>query len=124
MLDFVSHGAQEHGPVHLLLTSAGELGFAGDGDERRWVRASLPLLRIMTGPVQHFYSSILEARQFRISAQLAETQGVQVLILLMLGALCNYLPLVTPGHDCLCPYKYEDMEQLSDRKLMTPSGMG
>ena len=31
---------------------------------------------------------------------------------------------VTPGHDCVCPYKNGGMEQLSDRKLMTPSGMG
>ena len=31
---------------------------------------------------------------------------------------------VTPRHDCLCPYASMDVEQLSDHKLMTPSGMG
>ena len=30
---------------------------------------------------------------------------------------------VTPGHDCLCPTSM-DVEQQSDHKLMTPSGMG
>ena len=42
MLDLISGRAQGHGPVHLLLTSAAELGFAWDGDERGWVRVSLP----------------------------------------------------------------------------------
>ena len=43
MLDLISGGAPGHGPVHLLLTSAAELGFAWDGDEKGWVRLSLPL---------------------------------------------------------------------------------
>ena len=64
--------AQGHGPVHLLLTSAAELGFAWDGDEKGWVRASLPPRRMMAGPFQHYCSSILEAWQFRVSAHLAE----------------------------------------------------
>ena len=33
MLDLISRGAQGHGPIHLLLISAAELGFARDGDE-------------------------------------------------------------------------------------------
>ena len=41
MLDLVSWGAQGHGPVHLLLISAAELGFAWDGAEKGWVRVSL-----------------------------------------------------------------------------------
>ena len=32
MLDLISWGAQGHGPVHLLLISAAELGFAWDGE--------------------------------------------------------------------------------------------
>ena len=43
-------GCSGHGPVHLLLTSAAEVGFAWDGDDRGWVRPSLPPLRMMTGP--------------------------------------------------------------------------
>ena len=32
-------------------------------------------LRMMTGPIQHFYSSVLDAWRLRISAQLAERKG-------------------------------------------------
>ena len=64
MLYLISRGAQGHGPVHLLLISAAEIGFAWDGDEKRWVRVSLPPLRMMTGPVQHFRSAILDAWRF------------------------------------------------------------
>ena len=44
-------------------------------DERGWVRASLLPLGMMTGPVQHIFSSILEAWLFRSSSQFAERQG-------------------------------------------------
>ena len=55
MLDLISRGAQGHGPVHLLLISA-----------------ALPPLRMMTGPVQHFYSSILDAWRFSVFAKLSK----------------------------------------------------
>ena len=42
ILDLVSRGAQGHCPVHLLLISAAELGFAWDGAKKGWVRVSLP----------------------------------------------------------------------------------
>ena len=61
MLDLISRGAQVQGPVHLLLISAAELGFAWDGAEKGCVRVSLPHLRMMTGPVQHFQSSFWDA---------------------------------------------------------------
>ena len=75
MLDLISRGAQGHGPVHLLLISAAELGFAWDGDEKGWVRVSLPPLRLMTGPVQRFRSAILDAWRFHVFARLPERQG-------------------------------------------------
>ena len=40
MLDLISRGAQGHGPVHLLLISAADLGFAWDGDEKGWQECS------------------------------------------------------------------------------------
>ena len=46
MLDLVAHGAEGHRPVHLLLVSADELGFAWDGEEKGWVLAALPPLRM------------------------------------------------------------------------------
>ena len=75
MLDLISRGAQGHGPVHLLLISASELGFAWDGNEHGWVRVSLPPLRMMTGPIQHFRSATLEAWHFHVFARLSERKG-------------------------------------------------
>ena len=75
MMDLISGGAQGHGPVHLLLISVAELGFAWDGAERGWVRVSLPLLRMMTGPVQHFYSFILDAWRYSVFVKLSEREG-------------------------------------------------
>ena len=56
MLESSLGGAQGRGPVHLLLICAAELGFAWDGGEKGWVRVSLPPLRMMAGPIQHFYA--------------------------------------------------------------------
>ena len=67
MLDFVSRGAQGHGPVHLLLISAAELGFSWDGAEKGWVRVSLPPLRMMTGPLQLLNGlTVLDAWRFGV----------------------------------------------------------
>ena len=66
MLDLISRRAQGHGPVHLLLISAAELGFAWDGAEKGWIRVSLPHLQIMTELVQHFRSAILDVWRFSV----------------------------------------------------------
>ena len=42
MLDLVARGAGSHSPVHLLLASAAEIGFAWDGGEQGWLRVALP----------------------------------------------------------------------------------
>ena len=75
MLDLISRGAQGHGPVHLLLISAAEIGFAWDGDEKGWVRVSLPPLRMMAGPIQHFRTAILDAWHFHVFSKLSERKG-------------------------------------------------
>ena len=75
MLDLVSRGAQGHGPVHVLLISAAELGIAWDGEEKGWVRFSLPPLRMMTGLVQHFRSAILDAWRLSVFSRLSERKG-------------------------------------------------
>ena len=69
MIDLISRGAPGHGPVHLLLISAAEIGFAWDSGEKGWIRVSLPLLRMMTGPLQHFRSAILDAWHFHVFFQ-------------------------------------------------------
>ena len=43
-----------------------------DGDEHGWVRVSLPPLRMMAGPIQHFRSAILEAWHFHVFGKLSE----------------------------------------------------
>ena len=53
MLDLICRGAQGHGPVHLLLISAAEIGFAWDGGGNGWVRVSLPPLRMMSVSYSH-----------------------------------------------------------------------
>ena len=75
MLDLISRGASGHRPVHVLLISAAELVFAWDGVEKSWVRPSLPPLRMMTGPIQHFFSSILDAWRYSVFVKLSEREG-------------------------------------------------
>ena len=99
MLDLISRGAQGHGPVHLLLISAADLGFAWDGEEKGWVRVSLPHLRMMTGRVQHFYSSILDACVF---AKLSERKGFRGAEYADFRTLYNYLPRPTCGNEIKC----------------------
>ena len=92
MLDVISRGAQGHGPVHLLLTSAAELDFAWDGEERGWVRSSLPPVRMTTLPVQHFFF-FRKPGSFVFLPSWLRDRGFGVLIWLMLGDLYNYLTL-------------------------------
>ena len=66
---------RDRGPVHLLLISAAELGFAWDGAEKGWVRVTLPSLRMMAGLVQYFRSAILDAWHFRVLSRLSERKG-------------------------------------------------
>ena len=101
-LDLISRGAQGHGPVHLLLISAAELGFAWDGAEKGWVRVSVPRLRMMAGPVQYFHSSILDAWRFAVFSKLSERKGFLVVSMLIVKALYNYLPRPTSGNEIKC----------------------
>ena len=98
----ISRGAQGHGPVHLLPISAAELGFAWDGAEKGCFRDSPPPLRMMTGPVQHFRSAILDAWRFSVfsrrkgflGGEFADFQGFY-----------NYLPRPICGNDIKCCYE-------------------
>ena len=91
MLDLLSRGAPGHGPVHLLLTSAAELGFAWDADGQGWFRVSLPLLRMMAGPIQHFRTAILELGIFTSLLGFLSERVFGVLNWLILRALHSYL---------------------------------
>ena len=53
LLDLAAAGQPGHGPVHLLLESALELGFALDSAEGEWLRPGFPPLKMLAGPLQH-----------------------------------------------------------------------
>ena len=56
-----SEGCPGHGPAHLLVESATEVGFHWDPDVLGWERPGLPALCTLAGPTQHFRAAILEA---------------------------------------------------------------
>ena len=60
MLDLAGAGRPGHDPVHLLLRSAGEIGFAWDSGKGGWLRPGLPPLRMLAGPFQHFKSAVFQ----------------------------------------------------------------
>ena len=75
LLDYASAGAPGHGPIHLLIQSADELGFFWDSEQAGWIRPGLPPLRMLTGPVQHFRSAIWQAWQHRVATDLCKRKG-------------------------------------------------
>ena len=102
MLDFISRDAQGHGPVHLLLISAAELGFAWDGDEKGWVRVSLPPLRMMTGPVQHSALLFWMPGASRYLLGFLRDKVFWEVSLLIFKVLYNYSPRPTCGNEIKC----------------------
>ena len=98
MLDLISRGAQGHGPVHLLLISAAELGFAWDGAEKGWIRVSLPPFENddwSCAAFLFFYSACHGVLVFLPSYLRGRTVGE--LSMLILRALYNYTYLVPPA---------------------------
>ena len=57
-----------HGPVHLLVDSAAEIGF-------QWERLGLPVLSNLAGPVQHFRSAVLESCRSKATPDLCAWKG-------------------------------------------------
>ena len=50
-----------HGPVHIRVVSAADLGFVWSGAQQGWIRSDRPLVRMMSGPSQHLQSAIIDA---------------------------------------------------------------
>ena len=75
LLDYASAGAPGHGPIHLLVQSADELGFFWDSDQAGWIRPGLPPLRMMTVPIQHFRDAIWQAWQHKVATDLCKRKG-------------------------------------------------
>ena len=79
--------------MHLILISAAEIGCAWDGEEQGWVRAALLPLRMLSGPTQHFQSTVFEAWQLKIGAQLVDGKGLELVSFLMSKDFHNHFSL-------------------------------
>ena len=53
LVEHAAHGSPGHGPAHLFF-------FVGSPDMVGWVREGLPVLSNLAGPIQHFWSAVLE----------------------------------------------------------------
>ena len=75
LLDLAAAGRPGHGPVHLPLHSAGQIGFAWDSHEEGWLRPGLPPLRMLAGPYPHFKNAILSAWRGRVAGILTSRKS-------------------------------------------------
>ena len=75
LLELVGEGCPGHGPVHLLVASASEVGFQWDPLALGWSRPGLLLLSHLAGSVQHFRSAILDAWRGEVAADLCDRKG-------------------------------------------------
>ena len=64
----VSEGCPGHGPIHLLVSSAAEIGFRWDPLALAWSRSGLLLFSDLAGPIQHFRAAILDAWRNKAAA--------------------------------------------------------
>ena len=75
LLGLVADGCPGHGPMHLLVESAGVIGFDWDPVNLGWKRPGLPVLQHLVGPYQHFKAAIWEAWKLKVSFDLCRRQG-------------------------------------------------
>ena len=75
LLEMVGDGCPGHGPIHLLSSSAAEIGFQWNPDALAWVRPGLPLLSNLAGPIQHSRSAILDAWRNKVAVDLCGRKG-------------------------------------------------
>ena len=61
--------------IHLLTSSAAEIGFRWNPDALAWVRPGLPSLSNLAGPIQHFRCVFLDAWRNRVAADLCGRKG-------------------------------------------------
>ena len=67
--------AAGHGPAHLLVESAAEIGFQWDSCVLGWERPGLPVPCNLAGPIQHFRAAVLEAWRNKVFADLCARKG-------------------------------------------------
>ena len=74
-LGLVAGGCPGHGPVHLLVESAGILDFTRDPLGSGWTGPGLPMLHHLAGPYQHFKAAISDAWRSKVCFDLGRRQG-------------------------------------------------
>ena len=75
LIQAAADGSSGHGPAHLLLESAAEIGFFWCSRFLGWDRPGLPVLSMIDGPVQHFRAAILDAWRHKVSMGLCKRKG-------------------------------------------------
>ena len=75
LLEMVGEGCPGHGPIHLLSSSAAEIGFQWDPRALAFVGPGLPLLSNLAGPIQHFKAALLDAWRNKVTADLFGRKG-------------------------------------------------
>ena len=73
--DNATDGCPGHGPMHLLVESAPEIGFPWDSHVLWWERPGLLFLTNIAGLNQHFRAAVFEAWRIKISADLCSRKG-------------------------------------------------
>ena len=75
LLHSVAGGCPGHGPVHLHVDSAAEIGFQWNSHQLGWERPGLPVLCKLARPIQHFRAAVLEAWSGKVTADLCVRKG-------------------------------------------------
>ena len=99
LLDTVAEGCPGHGPVHLLLDSATQVGFRWNSLELGWERPGLPVLNNLAGPVQNFREAVLGAWGDKVAADLCGRRVFGMALFWIIVALCSSLTLTMFGRE-------------------------
>ena len=94
LLTMVHEGCPGHGPIHLLSSSAAQIGFRWNPVALAWVRPGLPLLSNLAGPIQHFRSAILDAWRNKVAADVGGRVFAEDPCLILFMALYSSLILL------------------------------
>ena len=74
-LEHVADGCPGHGPAHLLVESAAEIGCVWSPEMVGWVREGLPVLSNLAGLIQPFWSAVHDGWRSEVSADLCAGKG-------------------------------------------------
>ena len=82
MLDCDADVCTVHGPIHLFVSGALEVGWTWDAGLQSWSRSGLPELYILDGPKQHYQTAVLDAWLGKVASTFfAQVCGFGVVLL-------------------------------------------